>query len=195
MWDAPVQISIPHMEKQNVKSLVRNCAVNNLYFHSLLESFCWCFVWQHHNMWIYCNSIHNIVRIVACGNRYLLMFLVHCSVSGIYNTSRTANNICYRWKKGNVFPVHTVKAYRGSRVTAPLICNLGTRRGEWTASRLNPLPMGKNPSTHWLGGWVGLRAGLNIFEKRKPLAPIRIWTPDCPIIWSLPVKHTYYYCT
>jgi hypothetical protein len=33
------------------------------------------------------------------------------------------------------------------------------------------------PGTHWLGGWVGPRAGLDDVEKRKILDPTRIQTP------------------
>jgi hypothetical protein len=29
---------------------------------------------------------------------------------------------------------------------------------------------GKNPSTHWIGGWVGLRAGLDTEARGKPFA-------------------------
>jgi hypothetical protein len=28
-------------------------------------------------------------------------------------------------------------------------------------------PRGKNPGTHWIGGWVGLEAGLDDVKKRK----------------------------
>jgi hypothetical protein len=37
-----------------------------------------------------------------------------------------------------------------------------------------PLPLyprGKSPGTHWVGGWVDPRAGLNEVEKRKFLTP------------------------
>ena len=34
------------------------------------------------------------------------------------------------YRKGKVFPVHTMKAYRVSRGIAPLILNLSTDRGE-----------------------------------------------------------------
>jgi hypothetical protein len=38
--------------------------------------------------------------------------------------------------------------------------------GEWSASRPGRgLPPGNNRSTHWTGGWVGLRAGLDTEEK------------------------------
>jgi hypothetical protein len=34
-------------------------------------------------------------------------------------------------------------------------------------------PQGKDPGTHWTGGWVGLRAGLDTEAKGKILCPCR----------------------
>jgi hypothetical protein len=31
------------------------------------------------------------------------------------------------------------------------------------------VPLGKDPGTHWIGSWVGPRAGLDVTEKRKIL--------------------------
>jgi hypothetical protein len=40
--------------------------------------------------------------------------------------------------------------------------------GEWSASRPGRFTPGeKAPGTHWIGRWVGLRAGLDYMEKRK----------------------------
>jgi hypothetical protein len=40
--------------------------------------------------------------------------------------------------------------------------------GEWSASRPNRFtPVERAHGTHWIGGWVGLRAGLDDVEKRK----------------------------
>jgi hypothetical protein len=39
---------------------------------------------------------------------------------------------------------------------------------EWSASRPNRFTPGERaPGTHWIGGWVGSRAGLDGVEKRK----------------------------
>jgi hypothetical protein len=44
-----------------------------------------------------------------------------------------------------------------------LILDLGARWGEWSASRPGRIyPREKNPGTHWIGDWVGFRAGLDI---------------------------------
>jgi hypothetical protein len=40
--------------------------------------------------------------------------------------------------------------------------------GEWSASRPGRfIPRGRTHGTHWTGGWVGPRAGLDYEEKRK----------------------------
>jgi hypothetical protein len=40
--------------------------------------------------------------------------------------------------------------------------------GEWSASRPGRFTSKERaPSTHWIGGWVGLRAGMDAVVKRK----------------------------
>jgi hypothetical protein len=40
--------------------------------------------------------------------------------------------------------------------------------GEWSASRLGRFtPEERAPGTHWIGGWVDLRARLEAVKKRK----------------------------
>lgn len=34
------------------------------------------------------------------------------------------------------------------------------------------------PRTNWIGGWLSLRASLDVLENKKFLAPARIWTQD-----------------
>jgi hypothetical protein len=41
-------------------------------------------------------------------------------------------------------------------------------------------PRERTPDTHWIGGWVGLRAGLDAVVKKKILSPCRESNPDCP---------------
>jgi hypothetical protein len=48
----------------------------------------------------------------------------------------------------------------------------------WLASRLGRFSPGKNPGTHWIGGWVDPRAGLDVVAKRKVL-PCRESNPGC----------------
>jgi hypothetical protein len=52
--------------------------------------------------------------------------------------------------------------YRATFLTSALV------GGEWSASRpCRFIPGERAPSTHWIGGWVGPRAGLDDLEKRK----------------------------
>jgi hypothetical protein len=55
---------------------------------------------------------------------------------------------------------------------APRILDLGTR-WRWVVSFTpRPLyPRERAPSTHWIGGWVGPRAGLDAEVKRKIPSP------------------------
>jgi hypothetical protein len=42
--------------------------------------------------------------------------------------------------------------------------------GEWSASRTGSFTHGeRGPGTHWIGGWVGPRVGLDDVEKRNLL--------------------------
>jgi hypothetical protein len=50
-------------------------------------------------------------------------------------------------RKGKFFPVHAMKAYRGSRVIATLTPNLGARR-RCQHHAPDALPPGKDPATH-----------------------------------------------
>jgi hypothetical protein len=56
--------------------------------------------------------------------------------------------------------------------------------GEWSTSRPGRFtPRERAPGTHWVGGWVGPRAVLDVVVKRKILAPpprIEPYNPDRP---------------
>jgi hypothetical protein len=72
-----------------------------------------------------------------------------------------------RFQEGTIFPVYAMQTYKRSRGIAPLILNLGTR---WRYGQIQApaaLPPGKNTCTNLIGGWVGPRASLYVFEKRK----------------------------
>jgi hypothetical protein len=42
------------------------------------------------------------------------------------------------------------------------------------------LPPGKDSGTHRVGGWIGPRADVDVFERRKYLCRVGIQTPDLP---------------
>jgi hypothetical protein len=61
-----------------------------------------------------------------------------------------------------------MKAHGGSDCIDPHFLNLGTAGGEWSASRTGRFTPGERASsTHWIGGWVNPRAGLDDMEKWK----------------------------
>jgi hypothetical protein len=61
-----------------------------------------------------------------------------------------------------------MKAYEGVDVQIHNFLTLALVAGEWSASRLGRFtPEERALDTHWIGGWVGPRAGLDDMEKRK----------------------------
>jgi hypothetical protein len=54
-----------------------------------------------------------------------------------------------------------MKAQRGSRGIALLFLNLGARGGWVVYATPWPLYPRERPDTHCIGGWMGLRAGLD----------------------------------
>jgi hypothetical protein len=65
-----------------------------------------------------------------------------------------------------------MKAYGGVDVYLHIFLTSAVVGGEWSASR----PCHFTPGTHWIGGWVGPRAGLDDVERRKILHS-QEWNP------------------
>jgi hypothetical protein len=68
-----------------------------------------------------------------------------------------------------------MKMYGGVDVYIHIFLTSALVGGEWSASR----PCRVNPreralGTHWIGGWVGPRTGLDNVEKRKFLSLLRL---------------------
>jgi hypothetical protein len=61
-----------------------------------------------------------------------------------------------------------MEAYEGVDVQIYSFLTSALLGGEWSASRpCRCTPVEKAPSTHWIGGLVDSRAGLNNVQKRK----------------------------
>jgi hypothetical protein len=61
-----------------------------------------------------------------------------------------------------------MKTYGGVDVLIHIFLTSALVRGEWSASRPGRFTPGEiAPGTHWIGGWVDPRAGLDDMEKRK----------------------------
>jgi hypothetical protein len=68
---------------------------------------------------------------------------------------------------------------------APSFLTFALDGGEWSASRLCHF----TPGTHWIGGWVGPRAGLDAVEKRRILPlPGTEPQPSCPYPVAVPTE-------
>jgi hypothetical protein len=61
-----------------------------------------------------------------------------------------------------------MKAYGGVDVWIHVFLTSALVGGEWSASRPGRfIPGERAPGTHWIGGWVDLRIGLDDVENRK----------------------------
>jgi hypothetical protein len=61
-----------------------------------------------------------------------------------------------------------MKAYGRVDVKIDIFLTSALVGGEWSTSRPGRFaPWERAPGTHWIGGWVDLRAGLDDVEKRK----------------------------
>jgi hypothetical protein len=61
-----------------------------------------------------------------------------------------------------------MKAYEEVDVLIHIFLTSALAGGEWSASRPCRFTSGERvPNTHWTGGWVGPRTGLDDVEKRK----------------------------
>jgi hypothetical protein len=52
------------------------------------------------------------------------------------------------------------------------------------------LPRKEPPATHWIGGWVGPRAVLDVVVKRKIPSPHRESNPRTPIVRPVAQRYT-----
>jgi hypothetical protein len=63
-----------------------------------------------------------------------------------------------------------MKTYGGVDVQIHVFLTSALVEGEWSASRTcRTTPEETSPGTHWIGGWVGPRTGLDDAERKKIL--------------------------
>jgi hypothetical protein len=61
-----------------------------------------------------------------------------------------------------------MKAYKGVDIYIHIFLTSALVGTEWSASRPRSFTSGERaPGTHWIGGWVDPRVGLDDVEKRK----------------------------
>jgi hypothetical protein len=71
-----------------------------------------------------------------------------------------------------------MKTYGGVDVYIYVFLTSALVGGEWSSSRSGRFTPGERaPGTHWIGGWVGPKAGLDDMEKRKFLPLLGLELP------------------
>jgi hypothetical protein len=61
-----------------------------------------------------------------------------------------------------------MKAYGGVDIYTHIFLTSALVGGEWSESRPGRfIPGERTPGTHWIGGWVDLRVGLDYVKKKK----------------------------
>jgi hypothetical protein len=104
----------------------------------------------------------NVVQCMDKNRPLQIMFLMRA-----VSVSDKKSLVGYRVCKGKVSCTATRHegALGGGMYSSYLFLTSALDGGEWSASRLDrALPPGKGPPvpiTHWIGGWVGPRAGLD----------------------------------
>jgi hypothetical protein len=98
-------------------------------------------------------------------------------------THKTYIDIGYKNKLSKAVPLHAMEAHGGRGGKAPLTLNLGTRWGRVVSITSRPrfTPGERTPGTHWTGGWVVPRAGLDAETRRKILGLCRGSNPGRPV--------------
>jgi hypothetical protein len=121
---------------------------------------------EHHRQHIQLSGLHSNLIPSKC-EVGVLIIKPQCLVNVYCVKSKQVKLSCYMGRE---------------EVCLLLILNLGTR-WEWVVSVMPQLrftPGEWTPSTHWIGGWVGLRTGLDAGARRKILCLCQGSNPDRP---------------
>jgi hypothetical protein len=92
--------------------------------------------------------------------------------------------------KSKLLPVlltehHAMKAYWGVEVCSTHSLTSVVYGGEWSASRSGRFtPREISPGLHWIGSWVGPRAGLGAVVKRKIRSLCHPPIHALPLVWE-----------
>jgi hypothetical protein len=87
---------------------------------------------------------------------------------------------------------HAMQTYWGIGDKLQAFFDLGTRWG-WVVSFTPRLfyPRERAPGTHWIGGWVGPRAGPDMVLKWKTPSPCRESDPNHPIVQPVDSRYGF----
>jgi hypothetical protein len=85
-----------------------------------------------------------------------------------------------------------MKAYGGVNVAIHIFLTSAVVGGEWSASHPGRFTPGERAyGTHWIGGWLDPRAGLDDMEKRK-FSPYRYSNSDPSVAHPVASRYTDY---
>jgi hypothetical protein len=112
-------------------------------------------------------DVHTVLRVG---------FYSHLQASAYHDTKKVKLSLC-------LTKHYAMKTYWEWRYSSTHSLTSTLDGGEWSASRPGRFtPKERAPGTHWIGGWVGLRAGLDAVVKGKIPSPSRESNPRTPII-------------
>jgi len=100
---------------------------------------------------------------------------------------------CLLWHWRRLTKFHAMKAYRGVEVLLHTFLALGLDGDEWSASLSDRFaPRERAHGTHFIGGWVGPRAILDMVAKWKIPSPLQNSNhPVCsPALYKLSYQET-----
>jgi hypothetical protein len=83
--------------------------------------------------------------------------------------------------RSKAIPLHAMQALRGREVIYSFLIS-ALDRGEWSVLCLGRTLPPRKDSSHWIGWWVGLRAGLDTEARRKRLC---LWPGSNPAVQSV----------
>ena len=104
-------------------------------------------------------------------NNYLLYIITHDQTKNLFSVLQKLEKslFVYDYIYIYIYKVIPLQARRVGRGIALLFHDRGTRRGEWSAARSGRTLPRERSGTHFTGGWVGPRAGL---DRRKISSPL-----------------------
>jgi hypothetical protein len=105
-------------------------------------------------------------NVVVCLRYLHLMWRTYtCIMSPLFSYTCNCRPVKVKVKSSQYRPKLAERVGRG---IALLFLDLGARRGWVVSTRPRPLYLRERHGTHCTGGWVGLRACLDVCEKSRP---------------------------
>jgi hypothetical protein len=122
--------------------------------------------------WMSVSHLGNITLMCMNHVLFLVRVLVPCFTVKKWKQRKFIRHLFIVWANSNIVkvkvPHNRLESPEGGRGIAVQCLDLGTKRGWVVSITPRPLYTWERFSTHWTGGWVGPRAGLDVCEKSRP---------------------------